>query len=179
MVLSLGRRRQQTWRYRESNTWKCAWFITISQDRLWSVLSWMYVFSYFAVTKTHCCRKLCGFKKYIDLCVKSFLLSTIYPIFHGCQGLMYILICYHNVLYLLKCKLLFCIAIMILLGCCEFSPNVTCVRINVCSKSPYHMLPGRDRRLRAAWSGDASGSFGKQGKNRGRDIDSLNDKIHI
>ena len=42
--------------------------------------------------------------------------------------------------------------------------------------SPYHMLPGRDRRLRAARSGDALDCFGKQGKNRASDIGSLNDK---
>ena len=48
--------------------------------------------------------------------------------------LMYILMCYHNVLYLLNCKLLFRLAIVVLLGCCEFNPNVTCVRIHVCSR---------------------------------------------
>ena len=41
------------------------------------------------------------------------------------ERLMYILMCYRNVLYLLNCKLLFRLAIVILLGCCEFNPNVT------------------------------------------------------
>ena len=46
--------------------------------------------------------------------------------------LMYILMCYRNVLYLLNCKLLFRLAIVVLLGCCGFKPNVTCERIHVC-----------------------------------------------
>ena len=50
------------------------------------------------------------------------------------ERLMYILICYHNVLYLLNSKLLFCLAIMVLLGCLEFNLNVTCVGIHVCSR---------------------------------------------
>ena len=37
---------------------------------------------------------------------------------------MYTLMCYRNDLCLLKCKLLFRIAIVVLLGCCEFNPNV-------------------------------------------------------
>ena len=40
----------------------------------------------------------------------------------------YILMCYRNALYLLNCKLLFRLAIVRLLGCYEFNPNVTCVR---------------------------------------------------
>ena len=41
--------------------------------------------------------------------------------------MIYILMSYCNVLYLLNCKLLFRLAIMVLLGCCEFNPNVTYV----------------------------------------------------
>ena len=41
------------------------------------------------------------------------------------ERLMYILICYHNDLQLLNCKLLFRLAIVVLLGYCEFNPSVT------------------------------------------------------
>ena len=43
------------------------------------------------------------------------------------------LMCYHGVLYQLKCKLLFQFAIVVLLGSREFKQNVTSVRIHVCS----------------------------------------------
>ena len=50
------------------------------------------------------------------------------------ERLMYISMCYRNVLYMLNCKLLFRLAIVVLLGSCEFNPNVTCVKIHVCSR---------------------------------------------
>ena len=50
------------------------------------------------------------------------------------ERLMYVLMFYRNVLYLLNCKLLFRLAIVVLSGYCEFNANVTCVRIHVCSR---------------------------------------------
>ena len=46
--------------------------------------------------------------------------------------LVYIFMCYRNVLYLLNCTLR--LVIVVLLGCWEFNPNVTCVRIHFCSR---------------------------------------------
>ena len=40
------------------------------------------------------------------------------------ERLMYFSMCYHSVLYLLNCKLLFHLATVLLLGCCKFNPNV-------------------------------------------------------
>ena len=48
------------------------------------------------------------------------------------ERLMYILMCYRNVLCLLNYKLLFRLAVVVLLGCFDFNPNVTSVRIHVC-----------------------------------------------
>ena len=42
---------------------------------------------------------------------------------------------------------------------------------------PYYKLPGHDRRLRSARSGDASAASVNK-ENRGRDIDSLKDRIY-
>ena len=65
---------------------------------------------------------------------------------------------------LFNCKLLCRLAIAVLLGCCEFNPNVTCVRIHVCSRIAVPHAAG-------TWW-EASGSakwrcFGKQEKNKG------------
>ena len=50
------------------------------------------------------------------------------------ERLMYFSTCYRSVLYLLNCKLLFCLPTVALLRFCEFSPNVTCVRMHACSR---------------------------------------------
>ena len=55
---------------------------------------------------------------------------------------MYFLMCYPSVQYLLNYNLLSRLAIVVLVGCCEFNPNVTCVRITPAHESPCHMLPG-------------------------------------
>ena len=63
--------------------------------------------------------------------------------------------CYRSVLYLFNCKLLLRLASVVLLGCCEFNPNVTCARREVSDS--------------AKW-----GCFGLlwlTGKNGGRDIE--------
>ena len=90
------------------------------------------------------------------------------------KKLMYFSMCDHSVLYQLNYKLLLRLAI-VLLGRCEFSPNVTCVKFASAHESSCHMLLGHGGRLRAARYGGASGCFGLLGKHGGRNIDSLND----
>ena len=65
--------------------------------------------------------------------------------------------CYHGFLYLLKCKLLFRSAIVVLLGCCEFKPNVTSVRIHVCSRIAMPHTAG------AWWVASGSAKWGYSG----------------
>ena len=60
------------------------------------------------------------------------------------ERLVSILTFYRNALYLLNCKLLLCLATMVLLVCCEFNLNVMFVRIHVCSRIAIPHAAGSD-----------------------------------
>ena len=79
---------------------------------------------------------------------------------------------FSSVLYLLNIKLLFRLTIVELLGCCEFNPNVTSVRISSVHQLLSHMLPepGGEDSGRAKWG--CCGLLELTGENRARDIDS-------
>ena len=85
---------------------------------------------------------------------------------------------YRNVLYLLNCNFMFRFAIVVLLGCCEFNPNVTCLRIHVCPRIAIPTAAGvwKESSGSAKWGMFLAVSANKE-KNRVRDIDSLTDKV--
>ena len=63
----------------------------------------------------------------------------------------------------LPIKILYHLTIMVLLDCCEFNLNVSCMRINACSRivMPLAAMPVCDGRLRAVQSGDALANWEK------------------
>ena len=70
------------------------------------------------------------------------------------ERLLYFSMYYHGVAYQLNCKLLLRFAIVVLLGCCEFKPNVTCVRIHVWSPIAMPHTAG------AWWKASGSAKWG-------------------
>ena len=67
--------------------------------------------------------------------------------------------CYHGG-YQLSCKLLFRFFTVVLLGCCEVKPNITSVRIHVCSRIAMPHTAGAWWKASGSAKWDSPGCFG-------------------